>query len=78
MLILVKRKVENIYFPCFSTIFQPQLAALENFSLLIFNFHISSILSPMIIHRLSIDNPSIPHRFDGQAMEMRWRSDGDT
>ena len=31
-----------------------------------------------IIHRLSIGNPSILHRFDGLTMEMRWRSDGDT
>ena len=29
-----------------------------------------------IIHRLSIGNPSILHRFDGQTMEMRWSNDG--
>ena len=44
--------------------------------------HLSPIrkpfLLPKIIHRLSIGNPSILHRFDGLTMEMRWRSDGDT
>ena len=30
----------------------------------------------LIIHRLSIDNPSIVHRFDGEAMEKRWRISG--
>ena len=31
-----------------------------------------------IIHRLSIGNPSILHRFDGQTMEMRWSIYGGT
>ena len=29
-----------------------------------------------ILHRLSIDNQSILHRFDGLTMEMRWSNDG--
>ena len=37
---------------------------------------ITTLDSSLIIHRLSIDNPSILHRFDGLTMEMRWSNDG--
>ena len=40
-------------------------------------YRLESALPLKIIHRLSIDNPSIVHRFDGVTMEQRWSSDGD-
>ena len=36
----------------------------------------SFALPPLLLHRLSIDCPSILHRNDGLTMEMRWRCDG--
>ena len=35
-------------------------------------------LPPKILHRYSIDSPSILHRNDGPAMGLRWNCDGAT